>query len=365
MKILVLSISGISAAGSAASIIKGHMECCIDNCTVEIESLFKSAGPIIDYLIRDNHPVSMDDISSEIIEGLFSEMLQSVIEKSYPDIIICTHPFYIKILCQVPYVHDHDTSVMALIPDFSADNSWVNDMVDTYIVNNTDMKESLKAEGIDDHRILPYGIPVSPGFYTRLGSKHIIDRISIRDKHTILFMGISPGSIFARNITKAILMSYKKIQIIFGGYSNNFNSRGIRAVNSYGQNVRLLDSISVLPEIMSSSDLMITYPCCRAILEAIAAGLPFAVTTALPGTKKESMEYLIKNGLGIWAVNSPEGLTRIVSLIGDGLELDRMRQKALNMTKPYAVSDIAAYISKHKYKYNRLLQKDETGSIYY
>ena len=85
-----------------------------------------------------------------------------------------------------------------------------------------------------------------------------------------------------------------------------------------------------IPDIMESSDIIITKPGGLTVSEAIAKKLPIVVPYYIPGHEKENLDFLIKSGLAIY-VDGIDNLKELIkSIMRDPKKLDDIKK---NMEK--------------------------------
>jgi len=96
-----------------------------------------------------------------------------------------------------------------------------------------------------------------------------------------------------------------------------------------------------VPELMAVADLLITKPGGLTAAEALAAGLPMILTHPIPGPEERHVRYLEQKGVALHA-QRPRDLPGLASrLLAAPQELQEMRRRAREWSRPDAAHAIA------------------------
>ena len=96
---------------------------------------------------------------------------------------------------------------------------------------------------------------------------------------------------------------------------------------------------------MEAADIIVTKAGPGTISESFIAGLPIIMYSRMPGQEDGNVEYVVREGAGIWAPQ-PE---QVVEAIRVWLLNPELRQKAVDacfrLAKPDAARDVARHIA--------------------
>ena len=370
MKILILSISAGSGHEIVAQSLKHFMESRIKNCSVEIIDALKYINPIIDRLIIGgylktirNTPhiygrlynASNNDEYIGAVCNKFNDMLikkvESLIDDTKPDVIVCTHPFHLKMLEPVKKKGLFEIPVIAIITDFSIHSFWIADFVDAYVIPQEDLKIELTSNGINDDRIYPYGIPVNMDFYKKIDRQSHLNELNLEDKTTFLLMGGGLGLGSIKCLFKMLIKSKLDIQIIAATGKNSRLKKQLEYTSlNCAKKVKILGFTDKIYEYMSVSDLLITKPGGITISEAMAKEIPIAIISPIPGQEEENCNYLVKNGMAIILKEKENNIQEVYSLVNDKFWVENIKNNIKQKSKPDAIYNISNLIAGYAQK---------------
>jgi len=366
MKILILSISPESSHGRVAMFIKEYIERAMCDCIVKVIDNQNYINPVVDKLIQEGYLIELrksrskpcipgdssekEDViegTSDILKGLLVQKLENHIGEFNPDVIITTHPSYLKTLS---LIKDEIAlaPVVGVITNFDIPDCWLSGVVDAYIIPHEDLIAELYHRGVPLDKVFPLGIPVSGEFLNKVDRMSILKELGLANKLTILIMRevIGPGTVY--NILKYLPNYAMDPQlIIISG-----NQRGIKAANDniikdYGKKVKVL-GYDKLSDAMSVSDLLITKPDSLTVSESMIKRLPIALLSSNCEQKSKALVYLLKKG-AVAKLDYCENISgQISSILSNKHMLEQIRANAALMAKPQAASDIACLIASYK-----------------
>ncbi|MBV9148536.1 MAG: hypothetical protein JO024_01620, partial [Candidatus Eremiobacteraeota bacterium] len=90
--------------------------------------------------------------------------LRTLIERSKPDVVICTHAFPCGVMSEYKKQFSDAPPVVGVVTDFVVHSFWIHRNIDAYAVATPEMRNTLAARGIPKERVIVAGIPVVSGF---------------------------------------------------------------------------------------------------------------------------------------------------------------------------------------------------------
>lgn len=92
---------------------------------------------------------------------------------------------------------------------------------------------------------------------------------------------------------------------------------------------------------MRAADVLVTKAGPNSVAEALVAGLPLVLYTALPGQEEGNVTYVVENGVGIWAPIPRQAARAVARLLDDTTTRVTMAARSRALAKPWAAEQIA------------------------
>jgi 1,2-diacylglycerol 3-beta-galactosyltransferase len=106
--------------------------------------------------------------------------------------------------------------------------------------------------------------------------------------------------------------------------------------------------VTNMPDLMRAADLIVTKAGPSSIVEAINAGLPIILSSALPGQEDGNVRWVVENGAGLWAPGPQRVVAAVCQLLKGGPEkLAEAASNVRRLARPHAALDIAEEIGKY------------------
>ena len=90
-----------------------------------------------------------------------------LVEEFRPDAIISTHPFATEMISLLKEDGKITAPLICVMTDYGPHRAWIHPYVDSYIVSNEGMVDTMAKMGAPREKIHPYGIPVEESFYEK------------------------------------------------------------------------------------------------------------------------------------------------------------------------------------------------------
>lgn len=267
-------------------------------------------------------------LMTELVLKFSKNKIYNIILEEKPDLIISTHCFVIGVIGYLKEEGLIDIPFISVVTDFEAHLTYINKNVDAYIVSSDHIKESLARHGISRDKIFSYGIPIKNEFLNRTNTKPIKKKA-----FQILLMAGSLGHKDMKKVLKGITNKNDNYRIVVVCGNNEKLRESIQkdyANLIQREKIILYGFTRNIPDIMESSDIIITKPGGLTVSEAIAKKLPIVVPYYIPGHEKENLDFLIKSGLAIY-VDGIDNLKELIkSIMKNPKKLDDIKK---NMEK--------------------------------
>ena len=272
-----------------------------------------------------------------------------------PDIVISTHPFSSQMTSYLKQKGKTNCKLITVLTDFAEHDQWLigHNFVDLFFVSNENMKQSMVRNfEIPEHKIFVTGIPISNRFLKKYNKDELCSSLGISPtKRIVLFFGGGEYGI-GKNKTVAILntlSNFENIQIIaISGKNEKLKEAFEKLVKEKNResDIKVLPFTTMVPELMSISDLVITKPGGLTTSESLASHLPLVIINPIPGQEEENAMFLENSGVGVWLKNTDTIEDVLSSVILNDERLIAMRQNAINLARPNSTEDICKIIFK-------------------
>ena len=264
----------------------------------------KISSKLYDIVVKKNKPLKKYSVP-KITNTVWARDLRNYIDESKPDVIICTHvlsAILVNIMKEKQWI---DAITVGIVTDFTVHPLWEEAGLLDYYVTPSDLLEfQLEKKGLDVSKMLPMGIPIKPKFSERIDRAEARKQLGLDlHKHTILLMS---GSMGYGKIDESIerldrLKLDFQVMVVCGN-----NKRMYRKVKQLVTEKRFdiygyVDNVDVM---MDAADCIITKPGGITTSEAMAKGLPMIMVNPIPGHEMRNAEFMLNNGLALYATKS-------------------------------------------------------------
>ena len=262
------------------------------------------SSKLYDIILKKSKPLKKYSVP-KITSTVWAKDLKTYIEETKPDVIICTHVLA-ALLVNIMKEKEWTTAVtVGIVTDFTLHPLWEEARLLDYYVTPTDLLEfQMERKGLNADKMLPTGIPIKPKFSERTDQLEARKQLELDlHKHTILLMS---GSMGYGNIDESIEMLDRlnidfQVMVVCGN-----NKRMYRKVKALSTRKRFdiygyVDNVDVM---MDAADCIITKPGGITTSEAMAKGLPMIMVNPIPGHEMRNAEFMLNNGLALYATKS-------------------------------------------------------------
>ncbi|MDD3168271.1 MAG: glycosyltransferase [Eubacteriales bacterium] len=264
----------------------------------------KISSKLYDLVVKKNKPLKRYSVP-KITNTVWAKDLKTYIEEAKPDVIICTHvlaAILVNIMKEKQWV---DAVTVGVVTDFTLHPLWEEARLLDYYVTPTDLLEfQMDKKGLETGKMLPIGIPINPKF-----SEHI-DRLEARarlgldlHKHTILLMSGSMGyGKIDESMERLDRLNFDfQVLVVCGN-----NKRMYKKVKELTTQKRfdIYGYVNNVDVMMDAADCIITKPGGITTSEAMAKGLPMIMVNPIPGHEMRNAEFMLNNGLALYATKS-------------------------------------------------------------
>lgn len=367
MKIMLLTAATGGGHLRAAHAVEQYIR---DNTEYEVITVdtLKAVGKLLDKTVCDSYlfmakrvptvfgklykHTNKQNVFSDLVpklNGLFSNQLLSSIAEHNPDVIITTHPFATEMVADLKKDGMLKTPLICVITDYGVHRAYIADEVDAYVVASEDMLPELKAFGVDESKVYPFGIPVHNVFFKREDRNDFLKNLDLDPEiPVVLFMA---GSFGVSNIIKL----YRELEetdvpmqiiVITGKNKKLYESFEKEIADGTKIPTRLVFFTDEVEKYMHASDLLVTKPGGLTVSEALACGLPMAVFDAIPGQEEDNANFLATHEMCVRLKKDSDFAHEISSLLKEKERLHSMRDNCRGFDKSQSIPNMLELINK-------------------
>lgn len=263
----------------------------------------------------------------------FARMLGSKL----PDVVLHTHFLPAELMAQLRRRGHTAVRHAVVVTDFHAHRLWSQLPCERFFVADASTASSLTSRGVPAASIEATGIPVDPAFSApperprAKGERPMILQVAGGS-------GIGP----IERIFDSLLAIRKPVSlVVVTGRNEEVRRRLISKLKPTRHSVAVLGFTDKMRELMAQADLIVSKSGGLTVSEALAAGLPFAAVSPIPGQETRNSDYLESRGAGIRIPGAAATGTRVGALLEEPRKLAAMRGRALRLGRPRAAFDVA------------------------
>ncbi|MBI3550421.1 MAG: glycosyltransferase [Elusimicrobia bacterium] len=205
--------------------------------------------------------------------------------------------------------------------------------VDLYLAPTQQAKRELIRLGVSAGRIAVTGIPIHPR-HARPPSRGEAARELGLDpaRQTLLVAGGTKGLGPIRDIAPRLLESNAKLQMVAVCGSNEelrswFESKAER----FKKRLVVLGFTDQMPACLAASDMLVGKAGGVTAAEALAAGVPMAILSPLPGQEERNSVYLTEQGAALRADDQSDLIASVRRILSDPKRLNAMKATAARL----------------------------------
>lgn len=325
---------------------------------VKVIDALKETNKILDTVVSDGYKVlatntpklygelykianlkKMNDSVSNTLIYLIRGKLYKRIMSMDPDLIVGTHPFMVDLVCSMKRVYGLSIPFISFVTDFQAHQSYINPLVDAYVVGSEYTKKTLIKKKVNPEIIYPYGIPIKMEFYQKKATKQ-----KDKNRFTILLMGGSMGVSGIKSVLKKLVKNTHPLRIIvICGSNQEMKWQLEKKYGGYQEGPIRIEILGFSKEVcayMEISDVIITKPGGITVSESIAKQLPIIIPYMIPGQESENKEFLVEEGLAKYVGSIGKINEQIDEMIDNPTVIEEMKKGMQRLYETYSLSKV-------------------------
>lgn len=267
--------------------------------------------------------------------------LHKVINQNPADMIVSVHP-----LANNPFLQalgkDHPPFVTVVTDLVTTHTLWYHKSVDLCLVPTEAARQRGLAAGLSKEQIKVVGLPVADRFCQPLGDKNALRQQLgwTQDIPVVLLVGGGEGMGPVEKTALAIADANLPLTlVVIAGRNEELKAR-LKALN-WPMPTHIYGFVHNMPDFMRAADILVTKAGPGTISEALNAGLPMILYSRLPGQEDGNVDYVISEGVGIWAPKTSYIIGALHAWITHPGQRDLAAEACCQAAHPEAAREIA------------------------
>jgi 1,2-diacylglycerol 3-beta-galactosyltransferase len=271
--------------------------------------------------------------------------LRKVIRQNPCDMIVSLHP-----LANLPFLRalgKKRPPFITVVTDLVTVHAmWYHPGVDLCLVATEEARRRALLSQLKPEQVRVVGLPVADRFCQPLGDRHLL-RQKLGwppDLPVVILVGGGEGMGPLEKTALAIAEADLALALVIVAGRNQDLKERLEA-HEWPMPTYIYGFVHEMPDFMRAADILVTKAGPGTISEALNAGLPMILYSRLPGQEDGNVDYVISEGVGMWAPKT----SYIVSALRAWIEHPKQRELAAEAccqaARPQAARKIARILA--------------------
>lgn len=266
--------------------------------------------------------------------------------KQYPsDMIVSLHP-----LANEPFLHalgEPRPPFITVVTDLvSTHVLWFHKGVDLCLVPTEAAYHRALLSGLKTEQVKLIGLPVADRFCQPVGDKKALrQQLAWPQEHpVVLLVGGGEGMGPLEKTAIAIAEANLPITLVIIAGRNAELKEHLEA-RQWPMKTLIYGFVHKMPDFMRAADILVTKAGPSTITEALNAGLPMILYSRLPGQEDGNVDYVISEGVGVWAPKTSYIVDALQAWITHPRQLELAAEACCQAARPEAAREIARILA--------------------
>jgi processive 1,2-diacylglycerol beta-glucosyltransferase len=257
------------------------------------------------------------------LDNLVFGALAERVRELEPRVVIATHHLPLVVLGRARCRGTLRAPLLGVVTDYTAHACWAESGVDLWAVACHEAELELEEHQVPRERIVTTGIPVRTAF--EKVAPLSADDSTLRVLVTSGGFGAAP---MARIVESFEAVRRVELTVVCGA-SAKLQARVARVADTLGITARVIGFERDMPARVAETDVVVGKAGGLTVTEALTAGRPMVIASAVPGNEKVNEERVVRGGAGVAA--APAEVGRTVERLRSGRLLEPMGRCARAM----------------------------------
>jgi 1,2-diacylglycerol 3-beta-galactosyltransferase len=271
--------------------------------------------------------------------------LRKVINRYPADMIVSVHP-----LANDPFLHalgKNRPPFITVVTDLITGHTlWYHQGVDLCVVPTEAAYQHALLSGLLPEQVKIIGLPVASRFCQPTGDKNAL-RQKLgwpEDKLIVLLVGGGEGMGPLEKTAVAIAEANLPITLVVVAGRNAELKERLDA-RQWPMKTLIYGFVYEMPDFMRAADILVTKAGPSTITEALNAGLPLILYSRLPGQEDGNVDYVLSEGVGLWAPKTSYIVSALHAWINHPKQLELAAEACCQAARPEAAQEIARLLA--------------------
>lgn len=268
--------------------------------------------------------------------------------RSHPaDLIVTVHPFATTLILHAlgPQRPPFVTVVTDMV---TAHAFWFDRRADMTVVATPTARDYALANGLDPEQVVVVGQPVAARYCVPPGDKRSL-RARLgwpQDAFIAVLVGGGEGMGPLDRVAYAVDESGLDLALVIVAGRNERLKADLEA-RAWRIPTFIYGFTREMPDFMRAADVLITKAGPGTIAEALNAGVPLILYARLPGQEDGNVDFVVGEGVGVWAPKPQMVVQTLARWIADEAERRRYVENARRVARPDAARAIARILATY------------------
>lgn len=283
------------------------------------------------------------------VNRLYKENLYQYIVEHQFDVVFMPHLFPAQVITGLREDHeDFNIKTVAIATDYTCIPFWEETSMDYFVIPHKELAEEFCNHGIDEERLLPFGIPVKEAFRTRLSKREAREQLGLDpDKDMYLIMSGSMGHGDSERFIRQILRRYgNSLNVVLLGGTNTKMKAKLRRRFAAQENIHIKGFTKRVSIYMDACDVLFTKPGGLTSTEAAVKNIPLVLTDPIPGCETKNARFFTEKGMAFYHKHVSSQIEAADQLLRDEQIREKMLQAQRENINSHASDDICDIVLK-------------------
>ena len=293
-------------------------------------------GYFYDLLDRPPSPRHKSDRLRQFVEKLNLSRFLRFVRQGQWDVIVNTHFLPAELIASLRSQGTIQTPQLTATTDFETHRMWVNQPCEHYFTATEEGAANLVHWGVPAADVSVSGIPVHPDFAQPKDRAECLARHGLSgDRPVVLQLAGGFGVGPVEGLYRGLLAVEPAMEIVVVAGRNEELKFRLEAIEvPQRHRVHVLGFTTLMDELMTAADLVMSKPGGLTTSEALARGVAMAVVNPIPGQESRNSDYLLENGAAVKINNLATLPLKLAGLLGDPARLATLKANARRLGKP-------------------------------
>lgn len=267
--------------------------------------------------------------------------LHKVINHHPADMIVSLHP-----LANDPFLHalgeSHPPFITVVTDLVTMHVLWFHKAVDLCLVPTEAARQRALLAGLCPEQVKVVGLPVADRFCRPAGDRNALrDKLGWpKDRPVVLLVGGGEGMGPIEHTAEAIADADLPIALVIIAGRNADLKQRLEA-RQWPMPTLIYGFVHEMPDFMRAANILVTKAGPGTISEALNAGLPMILYSRLPGQEDGNVDYVISEGVGVWAPKTSYIVSALRAWMTHPKQLELAAEACREAARPQAAREIA------------------------